>query len=90
MAQEVSIGNQSFLHVLTNVEKVMEKHQPSELPEHFKELQDPTIKQTGQMLQLSDASIWRLCKKGLLEKYKAGNSARIKRESIEALRNNAA
>ena len=57
------------------------------LPIQFEELQDPTIAQAMQILQISEATLWRLCKRGELSKYKVGGLARIKRESIEALRN---
>ncbi|WP_078453189.1 helix-turn-helix domain-containing protein [Solemya velum gill symbiont] len=60
------------------------------LPEHLQVLQDPTLKQTSEILQVSPATVWRLCKKGILKKYKTGGCARINRESIEALRNSAA
>lgn len=56
------------------------------LPDHLEYLQDPTISQTAQIIQASSATVWRLCKKGLLKKYRIGGGARIRRESIEALR----
>lgn len=56
--------------------------------EDLAEMQDFTIKQTGFILQLSEPTIWRLCKKGILEKYKIGNSTRITRRSVEKVRNN--
>ncbi|MBC8386220.1 MAG: helix-turn-helix domain-containing protein [Gammaproteobacteria bacterium] len=60
------------------------------LPKKFADMQDPTIHQAGEILQVSSSTIWRMCKKGLLKKYKTINGARIKLESIQALRDAAA
>jgi excisionase family DNA binding protein len=57
-----------------------------QLPNHLSILQDPTVQQTCQILQVSNATIWRLQKKGVLEGYNVGKSRRIKLESIQALR----
>ncbi|MBC8386249.1 MAG: hypothetical protein H8E09_00235 [Gammaproteobacteria bacterium] len=44
------------------------------LPDDFEKLKDPTIYQTTEILQISPASVFRLCKNGTLERYKVGGS----------------
>lgn len=56
------------------------------LPKDFESMIDPTIDQTEEILQISKASVFRLCKNGVLERYKVGGSTRIRKESIERLR----
>ena len=56
------------------------------VPEQYRYLQDLTISQASQILQVSHPTIWRLVKKGMLHKYNVGRSARIHIESVAALR----
>ena len=57
------------------------------LPPELAELQDPTPEQTQQILQISPATYWRMCKEGLLETYTVGKRGRrTRRESIQRLR----
>lgn len=56
------------------------------VPEQYRHLQDLTISQASQVLQVSHPTIWRLVKKGMLHKYNVGRSARIHIESIISLR----
>ena len=56
------------------------------LPKHFRHLQDLTIQQTCQVLQISQPTVWRLVRKGILSKYNIGRSARIHSESVSKLR----
>ena len=56
------------------------------VPEQYRHLQDLTISQASQVLQVSHPTIWRLVKKGMLHKYNVGRSARIHIESVTKLR----
>ena len=56
------------------------------VPEQYRHLQDLTISQASQVLQVSHPTIWRLVKKGMLHKYNVGRSARIHIESVISLR----
>ena len=55
-------------------------------PEQYRHLQDLTVCQASQILQVSQPTIWRLVKKGMLHKYNVGRSARIHIESVISLR----
>jgi excisionase family DNA binding protein len=48
---------------------------------------DPTPEQTCDIFQISRPTFYRLVKKGKLDVYKVGNGTRVKRESINSLRN---
>jgi excisionase family DNA binding protein len=56
------------------------------VPEQYRHLQDLTISQASQVLQVSQTTIWWLVKKGMLHKYNVGRSARIHIESVTKLR----
>jgi len=56
------------------------------VPEQYRHLQDLTISQASQILQVSHPTIWRLVKKGMLHKYNVGRSARIHIESVTKFR----
>ena len=64
------------------------KNQPTSIsfPEQYRHLQDLTVSQVCQVLQVSHPTIWRLVKKGMLHKYNVGRSARIRIESVTKLR----
>ena len=47
---------------------------------------DLTCKQAQESLQISAATVWRLLKKGVLTQYKVGNSTRIHRHSVLAIK----
>jgi excisionase family DNA binding protein len=54
------------------------------------EIGDFTILQTQNYLQCSRVTVWRLIKEGTLASYKIRRSVRVRRDSIEDLRNSAA
>ena len=56
------------------------------VPEQYLHLQDLTISQVCQVLQISQPTVWRLVKQGVLQKYSIGRSARIRIESVTNLR----
>ena len=56
------------------------------VPEQYRHLQDLTISQASQILQVSHPTIWRLVKKEMLHKYNVGRSARIHIESVTKFR----
>ena len=47
---------------------------------------DLTCKQAQEALQISAATVWRLLKNGKLTQYKVGNSTRIHRQSVLAIK----
>ena len=55
-------------------------------PEQYRHLQDLTVSQVCQVLQISQPTVWRLVKQGMLQKYSVGRSARIRIESVANLR----
>lgn len=48
---------------------------------------DPTVAQTAEYFQVSKKTIYQRLRDGSLQSYKLGNVTRIKRESIERVRN---
>ena len=56
------------------------------VPEQYLHLQDLTISQVCQVLQISQPTVWRSVKQGVLQKYSIGRSARIRIESVTNLR----
>ena len=48
---------------------------------------DPTVAQTAEYFQVSKKTIYQRLRDGSLQAYKLGNATRIKRESIERVRN---
>jgi len=48
---------------------------------------DPTVQQTAEIFQCTPKTIYDRIKDGTLESYLIGNMRRIRRESIEAVRN---
>ena len=64
------------------------KNQPTSIsfPEQYRHLQDLTVSQVCQVLQISQPTVWRLVKQGVLQKYSIGRSARIRIESVTKLR----
>jgi excisionase family DNA binding protein len=47
---------------------------------------DLTCKQAQDALQISATTVWRLLKNGKLTQYKVGNSTRIHRQSVLAIK----
>ena len=52
--------------------------------------QDPTVAQTAEYFQVTPKTIYQRLHDGSLQSYKLGNVTRIKRESIEQVRNGGA
>jgi excisionase family DNA binding protein len=76
-------------HALPSVGKsVKENQMPIETASAQDKLLMPdlTCKQAQESLQISAATVWRLLKKGVLTQYKVGNSTRIHRQSVLAIK----
>ena len=65
---------------------MMNQTSSKNVPDQYRHLQDLTISQASQVLQVSHPTIWRLVKKGMLHKYNVGRSARIHIESVTKFR----
>ena len=65
---------------------MMNQTSSKNVPDQYRHLQDLTVSQASQVLQVSHPTIWRLVKKGMLHKYNVGRSAQIRIESVTKLR----